>query len=192
RTTPAPRGTPAAVAESEPPAPPADSRPLLWGGAVGLFAIVIGGGIWAVVSGNDGAPPNTLTTSTTSPPTTTSPPLTTATPLETSVPPTTTDPPPTAPPPTVAAAITVSLGSDPMGAEVFSGETRLCTTPCLFDLPAGNETSLTFRRDGYLDTIERLTPAEGAAVSPRLRPRRRTVSDGTTGVGGGPAIKTTL
>lgn len=157
---------------------------------MGLFAIVLGGGIWAAVSAGDEGTTDTLATTTTTsqPPPTTTPPATTETPPATTEPAGTLEPPPSA----VPAAITVSLGSDPLGAEVFSGETRLCTTPCLWDLPAGIEASLTFRRDGYFDTLERLTPSEGAAVSPRLRARRRTTSDGTTGLGSGPAIKTTL
>jgi serine/threonine protein kinase len=185
--TPAPRSTPAPIA-SEPPAPPR-SNALLWVGAAGLFAVVLGGGLYAVMA--NGEP--TGATSTSRPP---------ATHAEVSPPPTVpaTTPPPTAPPATIAppettaapATVTVSLGSEPLGADVFAGETRLCTTPCLWDLPSGAEAALTFRREGYLDTIERVVPADGLAVSPRLRARRRVTSDGTTGAGAGPAIKTTL
>jgi serine/threonine-protein kinase len=188
-SNPAPRSTPATIAASEPPAPPARSGALLWVGAAGLFAVVLGGGLYAVMA-------NGPTTTTVSPTTTTQPPTTIA-----GIIPPPTVPPATAPPPSSEdvpeptsqpATVTVSLGSDPPGADVFAGDARLCTTPCLFDLPSGTEASLTFRREGYLDTIERVTPADGLAVSPRLRARRRVTSDGTTGTGAGPAIKTTL
>jgi serine/threonine-protein kinase len=192
--TPARTPTPESAAAIESEAPPVRSNALLWVGAAGLFAVVLGGGLYAVMaSGSTGAsgttaPPPTTTTEiappTTAPPAT-SPPATTP---PTTTPPTTTET--TATP--LPATVTVSLGSDPLGAEVFAGEARLCTTPCLSDLPGGVEASLTFRREGYQDTIERVMPAEGLAVSPRLRARRRVPSDGTTGAGGGPAIKTTL
>ena len=179
-SSPSLRAAPSSAGASE---PPPRSNALLWVGAAGLFAVVLGGGLYAVMA--NGAPETTPTTS--APTTTTT--QTTTPPTTTTAPPTTAAPPTTGPMP--PATVTVSLGSDPLGADVFAGDVRLCTTPCLSDLPSGIAAALTFRREGYLDTIERVTPTDGAAVSPRLRPRRRVTSDGT-GAGGGPAIKTSL
>jgi len=170
-------GTPGAPAVS------GSRGPLLWVGAAGLLLLIGAGGWWGFSAAT---PPETSVT----PPhdeTVTGPVI--------APPPTVVEPPPTGirePDPTVPTTATVSLGSDPLGADVFDGTARLCTTPCLHDLPLGSEIALTFRRDGYLDTLERVTPSEGAAVSPRLRPRRRADPGASGGTGGGPAIKTTL
>jgi len=190
-TLPVANPTPSVEREAT-PAPTVDATtvaatrgPLLWVGAAGLL-VLIGVGAWLGFDAATPTPPVTPPRDETIAGPVIAPPPTTVERVE---------PPPTGvsePDPPAPTTATVSLGSDPMGAEVFDGTTPLCTTPCLHDLPLGSEIALTFRREGYLETIERVTPAEGAAVSPRLRPRRRVDPGATGGTGGGPAIKTTL
>jgi serine/threonine-protein kinase len=94
-------------------------------------------------------------------------------------------PPPTsmaeAPPPGVEPPpfVTVSFGSTPSGAEVRHGDAVLCTTPCMQDLPRGEQT-IVFHRDGFFDETAHVTPDEGTPVLVRLRPRRRAPETGAT------------
>ncbi|GAB4197065.1 MAG: hypothetical protein OHK0013_04830 [Sandaracinaceae bacterium] len=158
--------------------------PLLWVGVVGIVAVVAVGGWLALVSdGSEPSPPRPAATRPVAEPAIgPTQPEQDQTPRE------------VAPERGVASptTVTVSFGSDPLGAEVVLGGEVLCTTPCLHDLPVGVEAALTFRRDGYHDTVERVTPAEGLAVTPRLRARRRPAGSAVGGSGVGPAIKTTL
>jgi eukaryotic-like serine/threonine-protein kinase len=193
---------PGARAEARVSASPAANEPhargpqgLLWVGAAGLFALVLGSGVYAAVSGGGPiattAPPHGAgplpSPSIMPPPTTTTPPTTT---MPDTTAQGTTAQGTTAQGTTASSAVTVSFGSEPMGAEVFAGESRLCTTPCLWDLPGGTEATLRFHRDGYLDALEQIVPSEGLSVSPRLRARRREAVAGERG--SGPAIKTSL
>jgi serine/threonine protein kinase len=86
------------------------------------------------------------------------------------------------------ASVTVSFGSTPSGADVrVAGET-LCTTPCMHDLPRGEELTVLFHRDGFFDESARVTPEDGAPVEVRLRVRRHAESTTT----GSPPIKTEI
>ena len=96
--------------------------------------------------------------------------------------------PPVAPP--TPALVTLSIGSTPPNAQVWQGETQLCTTPCLEDFTEGEALVLTFRHAGYQDAVERVQATPGATISPRLRARRQAGSDQNQG--GSVAIKTTL
>lgn len=96
--------------------------------------------------------------------------------------------PPVAPP--TPALVTLSIGSTPTNAQVWQGETLLCTTPCLEDFNEGEALVLTFRHAGYQDAVEHVQATTGATISPRLRARRQATSDDNQG--GSVAIKTTL
>ncbi len=85
------------------------------------------------------------------------------------------------------AVVTVSFGSTPNGAEVRQGDTVLCTTPCMQDLPREGEQVVVFHRDGFLDETLHVTPEDGTPVVVRLRPRRRVPETGAT-----TAIKTEI
>jgi hypothetical protein len=184
--TPVPAVTPVLEAQRT-DALPAERSRLMWVGVVGILAVSTVGG-WIIVA--SGAPEPT------SPPATTQPEATpaigpavgtTAPGVEAPTGEPTPPEPELAPPGTA----TISLGSEPLGAQVLAGDVVLCVTPCLHDLPIGVEAALTFRREGYYDAIERVTPADGLVVSPRLRARRR-AAGGEGGAGAAPAIKTTL
>jgi serine/threonine-protein kinase len=78
------------------------------------------------------------------------------------------------------AIVTVSFGSTPIGAEVRQGDTVLCTTPCMQDLPRGGDQVVVFHREGFFDETAHVTPEEGTPVSVRLRPRRRVAETGAS------------
>jgi serine/threonine-protein kinase len=196
-----PRVTPTATPEATPSAipvleaqrteaPPPERSPLMWIGVVGILAVSAAGGFALVTGGSEPTPPPATTRPEAQPAIGPAQPAVGSAEPRAEVTPSEATP----PQPEIAplATVTVSFGSDPLGAVVMSGEDVLCTTPCLHDLPVGAEATLTFRREGYHDTIERVTPADGLTVTPRLRARRRATGGGESGAGAGPAIKTTL
>jgi serine/threonine protein kinase len=84
---------------------------------------------------------------------------------------------------------TVSFGSVPPGAEVTLDGEALCTTPCMHDLPRGEELTVLFHRAGFFDESARVTPEDGAPVEVRLRVRRHAADPTGTG---SPPIKTEI
>ena len=175
--------TPAPGTLSAIPAPPAKS---MWPLALGALALVLlGGGAYFATQA-----PDPVTPAVTLEATPEATPVPTPTPVPSQV-----DPipeqvqTPTPLPPSAPAQVTLSIGSTPTGAQVFQGDTPVCSTPCLEDFEDGAELVLTFRHVGYQDAVEHVHVSEGAAVSPRLRARRQ-VPESEQGSAVG--IKTTL
>ena len=175
--------TPAPGTLSAIPAPPAKS---MWPMALGALALVLlGGGAYFATQA-----PDPVTPAVTPEATPEATPVATPTPVPSQV-----DPipeavqTPTPVPPSAPSQVTLSIGSTPTGAQVFQGDTPVCSTPCLEDFEDGAELVLTFRHAGYQDAVEHVHVSEGAAVSPRLRARRQ-VPESEQGSAVG--IKTTL
>ena len=170
---------PAAAPVRSETAIPAPATKPMWPMAAGALALLtLAGGIYWGTRAPEMTPPNTQTEVPTA---------------EIAVTPTTIE---VAPPQPVVLApptptrVTLSLGSTPPNAQVWQGETQLCTTPCLEDFTEGESLVLTFRHAGYQDAIEHVQATSGATISPRLRARRPASSDDHQG--GSVAIKTTL
>ncbi|MGE0551713.1 MAG: protein kinase [Kofleriaceae bacterium] len=69
--------------------------------------------------------------------------------------------------------VTISVSSNPSGAEVWLRGQRLGTTPTKVSLPRGSKrVSLTLRKDGYLDKVITVTPDRVKPLSVELEFRR--------------------
>lgn len=162
------------------------SKRMLWVGALGLMA-VMATGLAVALGASEGpsdAEPGSERTLTRPPPSAEPEVRPEANPTSEGA------PEPETTPAAGRALVTISLGSTPLGAEVSIGDQALCTTPCLADLPMGEEATLVFRRTGFHDAIESFTPSEDTTLAPRLRARR--AGGGGAGPGLGPPIKTSL
>ena len=65
---------------------------------------------------------------------------------------------------------TVSLESEPPGAEAKASNGQTCRTPCALALPVDAASSVTFTLNGYLPETERLEAIRPPGEPPRLRP----------------------
>ena len=65
---------------------------------------------------------------------------------------------------------TVSLESEPPGAEAKASNGQSCRTPCALALPADAASSVTFTLNGYQPETERLEAITSTGEPPRLRP----------------------
>jgi hypothetical protein len=65
---------------------------------------------------------------------------------------------------------TVSLESEPPGAEAKASNGQTCRTPCSLALPIDAASSVTFTLNGYLPETERLEAITTTGEPPRLRP----------------------
>ena len=65
---------------------------------------------------------------------------------------------------------TVSLESEPPGAEAKASNGQSCRTPCSLALPVDAAGSVTFTLNGYLPETERLEAITATGEPPRLRP----------------------
>jgi hypothetical protein len=65
---------------------------------------------------------------------------------------------------------TVSLESEPPGAEAKASNGQTCRTPCALALPVDAASSVTFTLNGYQPETERLEVIQTAGDPPRLRP----------------------
>ena len=65
---------------------------------------------------------------------------------------------------------TVSLESEPPGAEAKASNGQNCRTPCALALPVDAASSVTFTLNGYQPETERLEAITSTGEPPRLRP----------------------
>jgi hypothetical protein len=65
---------------------------------------------------------------------------------------------------------TVSLESEPPGAEAKASNGQTCRTPCALALPVDANSSVTFTLNGYQPETERLEAITATGEPPRLRP----------------------
>ncbi len=65
---------------------------------------------------------------------------------------------------------TVSLESEPPGAEAKASNGQTCHTPCALALPVDAASSITFTLNGYQPETERLEVIQTTGEPPRLRP----------------------
>ena len=65
---------------------------------------------------------------------------------------------------------TVSLESEPPGAEAKASNGQTCRTPCALALPVDAASSVTFTLNGYQPETERLEVIQTTGEPPRLRP----------------------
>src|SRR6185437_14617374 len=65
---------------------------------------------------------------------------------------------------------TVSLESEPPGAEAKASNGQTCRTPCSLALPVDASSSITFTLNGYQPETERLEAITSTGEPPRLRP----------------------
>jgi hypothetical protein len=65
---------------------------------------------------------------------------------------------------------TVSLESEPPGAEAKASNGQSCRTPCALALPVDAASSVTFTLNGYQPETERLEAITSTGEPPRLRP----------------------
>jgi hypothetical protein len=65
---------------------------------------------------------------------------------------------------------TVSLESEPPGAEAKASSGQSCRTPCALELPVDSSSSVTFTLNGYQPETERLEAITSTGEPPRLRP----------------------
>ena len=65
---------------------------------------------------------------------------------------------------------TVSLESEPPGAEAKASNGQTCRTPCALALPVDAASSVTFTLNGYQPETERLEAITATGEPPRLRP----------------------
>lgn len=65
---------------------------------------------------------------------------------------------------------TVSLESEPPGAEAKASNGQTCRTPCALALPVDATSSVTFTLNGYQPETERLEAIQSTGEPPRLRP----------------------
>jgi hypothetical protein len=65
---------------------------------------------------------------------------------------------------------TVSLESEPPGAEAKASNGQTCRTPCALALPVDAASSVTFTLNGYQPETERLDAITATGEPPRLRP----------------------
>jgi len=65
---------------------------------------------------------------------------------------------------------TVSLESEPPGAEAKASNGQTCRTPCALALPVDAASSITFTLTGYQPETERLEAITSTGEPPRLRP----------------------
>lgn len=65
---------------------------------------------------------------------------------------------------------TVSLESEPPGAEAKASNGQTCRTPCALALPVDASSSITFTLSGYQPETERLEAITSTGEPPRLRP----------------------
>jgi len=65
---------------------------------------------------------------------------------------------------------TVSLESEPPGADAKASNGQTCRTPCSFALPVDASSSITFTLNGYQPETERLEAITSTGEPPRLRP----------------------
>ena len=65
---------------------------------------------------------------------------------------------------------TVSLESEPPGAEAKASNGQTCRTPCALALPVDAASSVTFTLSGYQPETERLEAITATGEPPRLRP----------------------
>lgn len=154
----------AAEVDTLPRAPTASRRTLLpWLvlASAGLAVAVVGARLSGIEPETPEEPPNP-------PPTASEPaPLEPAEPAE---PIELTEP---AEPVEVVEMVEISVDSAPTGAHVSIGDRSLGRTPLTVSLPEGVETTLVFRRDGFIDTHEKLLPNAGTRVRVSLRRRPR-------------------
>jgi hypothetical protein len=65
---------------------------------------------------------------------------------------------------------TVSLESEPPGADAKASNGQTCRTPCSLALPVDASSSITFTLNGYQPETERLEAITSTGEPPRLRP----------------------
>jgi hypothetical protein len=65
---------------------------------------------------------------------------------------------------------TVSLESEPPGAEAKASNGQTCRTPCALALPVDASASITFTLNGYQPEAEKLEAITSTGEPPRLRP----------------------
>ena len=65
---------------------------------------------------------------------------------------------------------TVSLESEPPGAEAKASNGQTCRTPCALALPVDASSSVTFTLNGYQPETEKLEAITSTGEPPRLRP----------------------
>jgi hypothetical protein len=65
---------------------------------------------------------------------------------------------------------TISLESEPPGAEAKASNGQTCRTPCSLALPADASMSITFSLNGYQPETEKLDAITSTGEPPRLRP----------------------
>src|SRR5215813_7390746 len=65
---------------------------------------------------------------------------------------------------------TISLESEPPGAEAKASNGQTCRTPCALALPVDVASSITFTLTGYQPETERLEAITSTGEPPRLRP----------------------
>ena len=65
---------------------------------------------------------------------------------------------------------TVSLESEPPGAEAKASNGQTCRTPCALALPVDAPASITFTLNGYQPEAEKLEAITSTGEPPRLRP----------------------
>jgi hypothetical protein len=65
---------------------------------------------------------------------------------------------------------TVSLESEPPGAEAKASNGQTCRTPCALALPVDAASSVTFTLNGYQPETEKLEAIQATGEPPRLRP----------------------
>jgi hypothetical protein len=65
---------------------------------------------------------------------------------------------------------TVSLESEPPGAEAKASNGQTCRTPCALALPVDAALSVTFTLNGYLPDSEKLDAVQETGEPPRLKP----------------------
>src|SRR6476659_9492849 len=65
---------------------------------------------------------------------------------------------------------TVSMESEPPGAEAKASNGQTCRTPCALALPVDAASSVTFTLNGYQPETERLEAITATGEPPRLRP----------------------
>jgi hypothetical protein len=70
--------------------------------------------------------------------------------------------------------ITISIDSDPRGADVILGTEKIGTTPYNFKLPHGSKKEvLTIHKTGYVDATQKIDPAANdLKIKPELKPLR--------------------
>src|SRR5215475_4727530 len=65
---------------------------------------------------------------------------------------------------------TISLESEPPGAEAKASNGQTCRTPCALALPVDPASSITFTLNGYQPETEKLEAITSTGEPPRLRP----------------------